>query len=186
MKCTEAANKKFQGLGNISQEESMENIELFNKYTAICLGLLYKQFPIPLELKAEIIALKVIDNDNAWEVDCTAAVSDIEESSEYTPKNKTPEFKKHISFVGATINWLTECTYIQISKRNMADTKKFYVLSPKGFEVLSTIPESLQTESYGERLIDATDNLVGEANKTIISETIGHIIGAAFKSSFNM
>ncbi len=64
----------------------MENIELFNKYTGICLTTLYKSFPVPVEIVNSIIVEKVIGLEETWERDdVSAVVSNIEINSENYP-----------------------------------------------------------------------------------------------------
>lgn len=159
----------------------MENIDAFNRYTAQVLGLLYKCFPIPLCLDHEALARETL-GAAASEADTVRQVVTGDENA----TRPTSAFRDEAALVWHTICWLRDCDYIrtndEIDRERRRPAK--YVLSPKGFEVLSMIPASLESKtSYGERLAAAAGSASGAAGKAAISELVGTVIGAAWRAS---
>ncbi|WP_020181839.1 hypothetical protein [Methylotenera sp. 1P/1] len=158
----------------------MKNIELFNYYATVALGNLYENFPIPITLSGHSLAVNYIGRDLAYEKDITAAIAnDINPDSTNCPMQETKLLTENESNASATIVWLVEAGYI--IKKTSGDLSNKYVLSTKGLEVLSCIPDSIGGKSLGTKLLEASNNVAGETSKALISATIGQVIGAAFR-----
>lgn len=159
----------------------MDNIDAFNRYTAQILGLLYKRFPIPLCLDHEALARETL-GAAASEADTVRQVVTGDENA----TRPTSVFREEAALVWHTISWLRDCDYIRTNDEIDHERRRpaKYVLSPKGFEVLSMIPASLESKtSYGERLAAAAGSASGAAGKAAISELVGTVIGAAWRAS---
>lgn len=160
----------------------MQNIDAFNRYTAQILSLLYQHFPIPLSLNHESLADATLGSNKAWEPDTTAIVV----TQNPDAKQRTKDFEQQALIAWHTIRWLHDCDYIRTN--DQVDHKMrgacAYVLSPKGLEVLSIVPESLESKkSYGEKLAEAASETTGEAGRAAISEIVGSVVGAAWRAS---
>lgn len=158
----------------------MPNIDEFNWYTGHILGSLYQSFPIPLMLNHASLAEARLGSDKAWEPDHTATVS----TGNLDAKMLTQEFHQQETIAWHTIRWLDDCGYVKTNDKVDHNTRNVcqYVLSPKGFEVLSIIPESLETKkSYGVRLTEAAQETAGEASRTVMAEIVGSALGAALR-----
>jgi hypothetical protein len=160
----------------------MHNIDEFNWYTAQILSLLYQNFPIPLSVDHESLSDQRLSTEEAWERD----IENIVINGNPDAKRRTSEFLRHTSIAWHTIRWLNDCDYIRTNEK--VDHGKWqvntYVLSPKGLEVLSIVPESLEIKkTYGERLKEATGKTAGEAGRAAIGEIVGSVITAVWRSS---
>ena len=159
----------------------MENIDAFNRHTAKILGLLYKSFPIPLCLDHEALAREAL-GAAAWEADTVRRVVMGDDNATMP----TSAFWEESALVWHTISWLRDCGYIRTNDEIDRERRRpaRYVLSPKGFEVLSMIPASLESKtSYGEKLAAVAGSASGAAGKAAISELVGTVIGAAWRAS---
>jgi hypothetical protein len=161
----------------------MKNIELFNQFTGVALGTLYENFPVPIGLSASMMVENYLGEGLAFEPDILQGFdkSNDLDSNGY-PRKKTQLFHDYEAICKATIVWLCESGYIKKTSNETRGSDRKYVLSTKGLEVLSAVPESLGEKSLGRRLVDATKNVAGDASKAMISETISQVIGAAFRA----
>jgi len=161
----------------------MENIDLFNQYTAQILAKLYKNFPKPIELDHADFASAFV-GDNAWEIDDLRAVVEKSPLGE-EPKKRTPKFNQQSDLAWHTIQWLRECDYIRTNENAHNDRRKVYkyVLSPKGLEALDAIPKSIDSkQTIGEQIVEGVGSAAGEAGRSALKELVGQVIGAATRS----
>ena len=97
--------------------------------------------------------------------------------------NRNEKYHEHCKFAEATIGWPAESGYILTSRDNDKSNLSNYVLSIQGLELLNAKPSVLDNESIVGRLVEALNNVGGEASKGIIRETMGLFLGAAYKAS---
>ncbi|HBC3450934.1 TPA: hypothetical protein KDY51_004851 [Vibrio parahaemolyticus] len=116
----------------------MKNIDLFNLAVGEILGTCYESFPEREMLSVPIIFHKI----KGFYPEYTG-----EEATEF-------EFYAH-RIIKSTVEWLRDSGYLWVEKEIVCEIYDFegVVLTPKSLELLSALPESLDsTETVGEKL----------------------------------
>jgi hypothetical protein len=132
------------------------NIELFNGVVGKLFALLYSQFPHYAEIDFNALATDLIDKDD---YDGGFEIGDFTES---------------------TVRWLADADYIWLRPPESlgAEFKHTATLSPKGFEALKQIPESLDSKkTLGEKIVDFSKGKMNEG----LTEAVGIAISQGFK-----
>jgi hypothetical protein len=178
---------------------AMDNIDSFNRFTATILSALYRSFPVPRPVDHRALADEVLEvlGVAAWEADTLQRAVHRNDA-----KARTLAFKAQERIAWYTIAWLRECDYIrrtaETEGEQLARPTRWepaeYVLSPKGLEVLSAVPATLEGKAssdqlttdegntYGEKLTEVLQSASGEAGKAAISKIVGTVIGAALRA----
>lgn len=130
----------------------MKNIEEFNIAAGCIFGECYKAFPQPISI---------------FRSDIGAAIKEgmgVEFDPDHINMNDH-EYK----VVEHTLSWLIQAGYIWSDNINGRPTQMNIRLSPLGFEILKSVPESLQAkENLGERLSKG----VKELGKDLLFTTV--------------
>ena len=166
----------------------MTNIELFNAYTGTVLGSLYEEFPVPAPLNSRSLAFAILGYEKSYVPNFAMIAGsevDLERADPNTiPVTPTQIYTHYSSIAHYTIKWLLDCDYIRMAgdepKGSFDESRHRFVLSPKALEVLSMVPESLQsTQSYGSKLAEASKELATEAGKSTVTDIVGKVITTA-------
>ncbi|HHF2959531.1 TPA: hypothetical protein ACPJ0D_004786 [Vibrio diabolicus] len=153
----------------------MENIDKFNLYTALILAELYKSFPISRTLRAEDLLEKIMTHDQIWVKNLGSEYIHLE--LEDKPNTYSSEFRDEAKVFRATRDWLLECKYILLLEINNTRKDTLYVLSPKGLEVLASVPNSLRTtKTYGEKFNEILSQSATDLRKSGISQLLGEVL----------
>lgn len=112
------------------------NIDLFDQYAADVLGRLYESFPVKCQLDVRNI---------------TGHAETNEYGAICAPGGR-PSKEAEIAY--ATIEWLVDTGYIRADHRSPGFSFQGCVLSPRGLEVLKSVPESVKVkETIGDKLV---------------------------------
>lgn len=142
------------------------NIERFDEYVGIVLGHLYRQFPVPVLIDAELIGIDTSLHLREGPGGMGAVVEHLLFPDE--------QFFLH------SIQWLVDAGYIQ-AKRS-GDRFSGAVLTSRGLEVLKALPASLQSgPSLGEQLVDASKAGAKDMLRAVTTEALA--LGARFVSN---
>lgn len=138
----------------------MTNLEIFNIAVGEIFGECYREFPVKINISCTEIAMAVAERYDEEEI-----------------MERDDLIKKETKVVFDAVDWLVKSGYLWISDGD--SSLKYYgvTLTPKGLEVLNSIPSSLQQkETIGQILSRGIKSLSKEA----ITETvkIGLAIGA--------
>ena len=126
-------------------ENSDNNIEIFNESVAIIFEELYRNFPIPISLNYNDLAIKL-----------------------FKVEGEIEDHTQNIVVLESTVKWLKNSGYIWFGM--IGDAKvDGAVLSPKGLEVLKVVPDSLSEKiSIGDRLLGFAKNSTREVRVSLI------------------
>ncbi|MBE5527449.1 hypothetical protein A9J41_00770 [Laribacter hongkongensis] len=140
------------------------NIERFDEITAQLFSTLYQSFPAPVFL---------------------AAGNFVSPATQYSKVRGYDVASDEAEFWAACVIWLQEAGYIRYESHESL-TASFWevVLSPKGLEVLNSIPDSLSgKDTIGDQLVDAArtgaTDLLKEGVKTALAKGV-MLMGSAF------
>lgn len=125
----------------------MNNMEIFNLTVADLFGQCFENFPVRIEIHSLEIAYRIVELYEECEI-----------------MEKTDLLARESEVVFNAINWLIDSDYLWCN--TSTDDLNFFgvVLSPKGLEVMNSIPASLQKkESFG--------SLFSKGVKTLGTET---------------
>ena len=137
----------------------INNIELFNVAVAEVFGRCYKSFPIPINV--EVIELSHLIQETI--------------DSECELENNVRSHEYEIS--RATVNWLIDADYLW-SRNATNNSFNGLVLTPKGLEVLNSIPSGLENKTtLGEKLGEGAKEIGKDATLDIVKSTLAY--GAA-------
>lgn len=134
----------------------VSNIELFNGVIGKLFALLYAKFPYYAEIDFRTLAIDLVDKDD---IDSAFEIGD---------------------FTEAAVRWLAEAGYIWLKQPQTlgAGEKHTATLSPKGFEVLKQIPESIDSKkTLGEKITDFSKGKLNYA----LTQAVGTAISQGFK-----
>ncbi|MCG9095313.1 hypothetical protein [Laribacter hongkongensis] len=140
------------------------NIERFDEITAQLFSTLYQSFPVPIVL---------------------AAGKFVSPATQYHKAIGSDAPSEEAKFWVACVIWLQEAGYIRYkSHHHQSACFLEAVLSPKGLEVLKSIPDSLSgKDTIGDQLVDAArtgaTDLLKEGVKTALAKG-AMLMGAAF------
>ena len=147
----------FKGLTNHLKEKNVHslnvvpsnNIELFDCYTGLILGALYRHFPLPITLTAE----DFIDYKGA------------------EAGNRAALEKEEDLFMG-TLKWLADVGYIHFD--GMSGISFFeVVLTNPGLLLLRAFPEGAETApTIGERLSQCLNNETNAELRGLVTEAL--------------
>jgi len=125
--------------------KEVTNIELFNGVAGRLFALLYEKFPFYTDVDFAALGTELVDKDDydgAW---------DIRELAE------------------ATVRWLAAAGYIWLKEADAFQTPDTAVLSPKGFEVLKAMPESIDTgKTLGEKIAELSKSGVSAGLSKVV------------------
>ncbi len=139
----------------------MQNIDLFDEYTARIFALLYERFPVKQSLDVRELCGHSAVNDFGIIVDERGRPS------------------RAFDIAMATVEWLGDNGYVRLD-RNFGHGWTNVVLTAQGLEALSAVPESLASkESFGDRLVrfvrEGAFGLAKEAAKAALAAAAGRI-----------
>jgi hypothetical protein len=125
--------------------ENLSNIDLFNGIVGKIFSILYQNFPQEVE----------IDLGNFLE--------DFISADDYDGAFEMPQVTK------STLLWLDKAGYIWLTRPKYYGAAYSAVLSPKGLEVLKSIPKSIDpSKTLGEKIVEFSKGKFNEAlNQTI-------------------
>jgi hypothetical protein len=145
------------------------NIERFNQYAGYFLATLYEAFPQPCTLDT----VKAVTG---------VGLPDPVSSDDLQKATTEPE----IRFCCDALKWLHATGYFTGVERMHFVQVASAVLTPKGFEALNAIPDSLQNKAaLGERLKDLVADSSKQATNAAIGEVVGKVIGVATRHLFS-
>ena len=108
--------------------KTIQNIDIFNASAALIFSELYKNIPVPTALNYQNLSSQIFKN------------------------NETISQEKIISVFINTVTWLKKSGFIWLDSEGELDVYGA-LLSPKGLEVLSIIPDtSITSETIGNQL----------------------------------
>lgn len=144
------------------------NIDRFNKYAAFFLAKLYSSFPEPCDLDTK-------EAVTGTPFSASSTTQDLQEAT------TNPE----IRFCASALRWLYDTDYFR-GQPNLHNVRVSQaVLTPKGFEALNAVPNSLdQKGSLGNQLLKLGAEGSKTAAQATVSETVGQIIGIAARTLF--
>jgi len=129
-------------------DNSIHNIDIFNASAALIFGELYKNVPVPTTLNYQKLSLKILEENNA------ASPSTVLEV-----------------FIN-TVTWLKKSGFVWLDSEGELDVYGA-LLSPKGLEVLSIIPESsIVGEAIGITLSNSEMVLTNEEKAALVKIAI--------------
>ena len=109
-------------------DKSIQNIDIFNASAALIFSELYKNIPVPITLNYQNLSSQIYNENDAVSQDNIIAV-----------------------FIN-TVTWIKKSGFIWLDAEGELDVYGA-LLSPKGLEVLSIIPETaIDGEPIGEQL----------------------------------
>ena len=129
-------------------DNSLKNIDLFNASAALIFAELYSNIPVPITLNYQNLSSRIFSND------------------------ETISQEKNIEVFINTVTWLRKSGYIWLDAEGELDVYGA-LLSPKGLEVLTIIPESsVNGETIGDRLSSSEKNNTHENRATLVKTAI--------------
>ena len=129
-------------------DSSLKNIDLFNASAALIFAELYSSIPVPITLNYQNLSSRIFSNE------------------------KTISQEKNIEVFINTVTWLRKSGYIWLDAESELDVYGA-LLSPKGLEVLSIIPESSNNgETIGDQLSSSETNNKDEYRATLVKIAI--------------
>lgn len=129
-------------------DSSLKNIDLFNASAALIFGELYRNIPVPITLNYQNL------------------------SSRLFPDDKPASREKNIEVFINTVTWLRKSGYIWLDAEGELDVYGA-LLSPKGLEVLSIIPDSSDKgETIGDQLSSPEANNSREHRAMLVKTAI--------------
>lgn len=129
-------------------DSSLKNIDLFNASAALIFAELYSNIPVPITLNYQNLSSRVFSN------------------------KKTISQEKNIEVFINTVTWLRKSGYIWLDAESELDVYGA-LLSPKGLEVLTIIPESSNNgETIGDELSSPETNNKDEYRATLVKIAI--------------
>ena len=144
---------------NMEVNVTEPNIDRFNEIAGCVLAHLYQSFPIPAKLKPSSIGLKDLGPDDYATISLATVIT--------APDDSEAMFFRH------TVKWLISNGFLTAMPYIQSDSFGDAVLTPKGLEVLNSIPESLSAKQpIGERLTEATKTGAKEILRSVASEAI--------------
>ena len=102
----------------------MENIEIFDRCTALIFAKVYESFPVPFELEPKRLAMEI----------------------QHQSTNPDDVFRKgwHLTTVMEhTIQWLGKAGYLNLGGMTSGPIYNDVTLTPKGLETMKAVPSSL-------------------------------------------
>ncbi|MEO0369805.1 MAG: hypothetical protein AAF197_13650 [Pseudomonadota bacterium] len=141
-----------------------DNIDRFNKYAAHFFAKLYERFPEPCVL-------------DTVEAVTGSALSEPVHQKTLQDATTNPE----VQFCCDALKWLHDTGYFKGDATLHYVQVSGAVLTPKGFEALNAVPETLQQTSLGTRLSQVAGEGAKEVSKAAIGELVGQVIGVATK-----
>lgn len=190
----------------------MRNIEQFDRFFGEYLSTLYGAFPVPIDFDT----LPPDMHDPTWRTFLELGPSSPDWDDFLTRKGaaiaKRDGLAEETSMRTATASWLFETGYFNAERAKQGRTfaieyvdendistgsshEKHVVfdtyanarLTPKGLEVLHSVPKSLSGEdaerkSLGDQLTDQLKEVATEGRKQAIGKIVGEIIGSAMKA----
>lgn len=139
------------------ENASSSNVEIFNECVGLLFGKLYMAFPK---------RITVSYNDLTFEMS--------EEN-----EDRAVYFEKHSMF-SETMHWLEKAGYIWTDKVDEWEASNV-VLTPKGLEVLKSIPVSISNKSIGDELLNAIKSGAKETAKSLISSVVSIALTEGYK-----
>ena len=129
-------------------DSSLKNIDLFNASAALIFAELYSSIPVPITLNYQNLSSRIFSNE------------------------KTISQEKNIEVFINTVTWLRKSGYIWLDAESELDVYGA-LLSPKGLEVLTIIPESSNNgETIGDQLSSSETNNKDEYRATLVKIAI--------------
>ena len=127
---------------------SLKNIDLFNASAALIFAELYSNIPVPITLNYQNLSSRLFLND------------------------ETISQEKNIEVFINTVTWLRKSGYIWLDAEGELDVYGA-LLSPKGLEVLTIIPQSSNNgETIGDQLSSSETNNTHEDRATLVKIAI--------------
>jgi hypothetical protein len=81
------------------------------------------------------------------------------------------------------VKWLSDEGYLRYKSDNMAGAFALVVLSEKGLRTLNSVPSGITgTESFGDKIVEASKEVSKESAKKVIADLVGQMIGGVIKS----
>ena len=129
-------------------DSSLKNVDLFNASAALIFAELYSNIPVPITLNYQNLCSRIFSNKN------------------------TISQEKNIEVFINTVTWLRKSGYIWLDAESELDVYGA-LLSPKGLEVLTIIPESSNNgETIGDQLSSSETNNKDEYRATLVKIAI--------------
>ena len=129
-------------------DSSLKNIDLFNASAALIFAELYSNIPVPITLNYQNLSSRIFSNE------------------------QTISQEKNIEVFINTVTWLRKSGYIWLDAESELDVYGA-LLSPKGLEVLTIIPESSNNgETIGDQLSSPETNNKNEYRATLVKIAI--------------
>lgn len=150
-----------------------KNLEYFNITVGLIFDYLISNFPITQGLRPEALG-------EPFE---KLLITATEETQRQKPNLRQQIGERYIEgsnippriYVEQVVRWLVHEGFIY------QDADKDYQLTRETLTILNSVPEGLQ-EKFSDRLTHAVGDVANMGMRTVISETVGQIIGAAARS----
>lgn len=138
--------------------KNVTNVALFNGIAGRLFSLLYERFPFYADVDVNLLGIELVDKDDfdgAWNI---------------------------TELAEATVHWLAAAGYIWLKETEELGATYSAVLSPKGFEVLKTTPEVIDTsKTLGQKIVELSKGKLS----TALDKTVELAISQGFKLMFS-